>query len=386
MSSVQFNLVSDTYTGYRSAGPLSDAGKPSSPTASDPNTPATTNERQYTQIDSAQLDDRLSGLLEMLPAAVILVDGRGRVDRFNQAAEILFPNLSWGRRWHEVAEERLLDTAAENEWLLKGDLCVRVTGRTLADAGQILVLLDITDQRRLERQLLRQERLSVIGEMASQLAHQIRTPLATAVLYAGHLSNARASVDERARYGTKLLERLRHTEQLIADMLTFARGGHFLAEQTDLRQVVEDAIDIVTPRLTAQRVRLDWQANGISQAPLQGNRDALIGAIVNLLNNSLDQRQGGASIAMELNRERDQFRVTVRDDGPGVRAELRDRIFDPFFTTREGGTGLGLAVVQAVAIEHGGSIDYAGTADSGAVFELRLPGTQDPHQARSDIR
>jgi two-component system sensor histidine kinase FlrB len=323
------------------------------------------------RMDKEQLADRLTGLLEMLPAAVLLVDGRDRIDRFNHAAEQLLPNLAWGRRWHEVLQEQLIGQPADGEWLLAGGQRVSVTTRELSDRGRILVLLDVTERRRLEAQLQRRERLSAMGEMAAQLAHQVRTPLAAAVLYAGQLGGE-LDREQRRSFSDKLLARLRHTEHLVADMLAFARGGRYLPEPVDLQRLVAEAADTVAPRFAAHGVRLHIPSRLPEPVFVLGNRDALTGALLNLLNNALDHGGAGVRVRLELEVDDRECRIRVADNGPGVAAELRDQIFDPFFTTRDSGTGLGLAVVQAVLLEHGGTVSCRADAP-GVSFELLLP-------------
>ena len=323
------------------------------------------------RFEKERLADRLTSLLEMLPAAVLLVDGRDRIDRFNQAAERLLPNLAWGRRWHEVLQEQLVEHYGDTEWLLRGGRRVGVTFRELSDHGRILVLVDVTEQRQLEAQLQRGERLAAMGEMAAQLAHQIRTPLSAALLYAGQLGGELDDASRR-RFRDKLLARLRHTERLVADMLAFARGGRYLPEPVDLRRVLSEAADTVAPRYAAAGARLERHLPPAGQVWVSGNRDALTGALVNLLNNALEHGGRPARVSLSLAVREDGFAIQVRDNGAGIPADVRDRIFDPFFTTREGGTGLGLAVVQAVALDHGGRVACHGEA-TGTCFECVLP-------------
>ena len=330
------------------------------------------------QVEKQQLADRLTGLLEILPAAVLLVDGRGRIDRFNRAAETIFPNLSWGRLWSEVLDESLVDRVNDGEWLLTDGVRVSVSRRVLDDRGQIMLLVDVTEQRRLEAQVQRQERLSAMGEMMAQLAHQIRTPLSTAVLYASQLTGTQTNAADRARFGEKLLSRLRHTERLIADMLSFVRGGRFISQPVGLRRVLTDAVDTVGPRYSNRGATLDLAIDGDDEFTILGNRDALIGVVVNLLNNALDHGGTGVTVRVSLQTDRDHYRIVIADDGAGVPPDIKDKIFDPFFTTRDGGTGLGLAVVQAVTLDHGGSVTCLDNPQGGATFELSLP------QSRSD--
>lgn len=329
-------------------------------------------QRQRERKQKDQLADRLGALLEALPAAVVLVDGRDRIDRFNPAAEILFSGLAWGRRWSEVRNENLLSTTNTGDWLLRGGARVNVSCQPLGDGGQILVVIDVTEQRELEQRLLRQDRLSDMGEMAAQLAHQVRTPLATALLYGGQLGRPGLSDQQRARFASQLVDGLRHTEKLVSDMLAFSRGGNFIASPLRLREVLLQAEQTMQPRLDAESAHL-YLSLGVGDDDALGNRDALVGVLCNLIDNSLNHAGRGAAIWIDLQRVEGKARIRVEDDGPGIPTDVRKRIFDPFFTTRERGTGLGLAVAQTVLLSHGGSIHACNSTRGGACFELKLP-------------
>ncbi len=330
--------------------------------------------RENEQQQRRQADDRLSVLLEVLPAAVVLVDGRGRIDRFNPAAETLFDGLRWGRRWHEVLEENLLSQWGEGEWLLCNQRRVGVSSRALHDGGSILLLVDVTEQRALEERLARQGRLADMGEMAAQLAHQIRTPLATALLYGGQLGRDDLDPVQRRQFAATLIEGLKHTERLVSDMLAFSRGGHFQPKPVSLREVVIQAVDSLGPRLADDEVTLKLHIDEAGDCQVLGNRDALLGVLGNLLDNALYHAGEGGHLQVSLEvLEHNRIRLRVEDDGPGVPVDVRERIFDPFFTTRERGTGLGLAVAQAVVLAHGGYIGLCDSALGGACFRIELP-------------
>lgn len=341
-------------------------------------------ERRDEQAQKEHLADQLEVLLEALPAAVVLVDVRDRVDRFNPAAEQLFPGLAWGRRWHEVKQEVVVAEPSPGDWCLRDGRRVSVSQRPLNDRGRVLVVVDMTDQRRLQERLERQDRLSAMGEMAAQLAHQVRTPLSTAVLYAGQLAKGDLNDLQRRQFSAKLLDGLRHTEALVGDMLAFSRGGNFSATPIRLIDAVDTAVAALQPRLRQARARLKLDTGGIAECRLQGNLDALAGAISNLIENAINH--GGDGVAVTLSGDRDadgQLRLQVRDDGPGIDPSVLPRVFDPFFTTRERGTGLGLAVVQAVVLEHGGTVSVSRAEPQGACFDIRLPRLDEPAQAAS---
>jgi two-component system sensor histidine kinase FlrB len=331
-------------------------------------------ERLSERAQKEHLADQLGVLLEALPAAIVLVDVRDRVDRFNPAAEQLFPGLAWGRRWSEVKQEVVAEEQAPGDWRLRDGRRVSASQRPLNDRGRILVVIDVTDQRRLQERVERQDRLTAMGEMAAQLAHQVRTPLSTAVLYAGQLAKGGLSAAQRQQFSDKLLDGLRHTETLVREMLAFSRGGSFTARPVQIDDALGTAAAGLRPRLAQLDAHLEIRVDDAAACRVAGNLDALAGAFSNLIDNALNHGGAGVRILVSARRGAAQSLALVfEDDGPGIDPLAQPRIFDPFFTTRERGTGLGLAVVQAVVLEHGGSLSAGRSALGGARFDIQLP-------------
>jgi two-component system sensor histidine kinase FlrB len=348
---------------------------------------ASRRDRLNERAQKEHLADQLGVLLEALPAAIVLVDVRDRVDRFNPAAEQLFPGLAWGRRWREVKAEVVAAEPTPGDWRLRDGRRVSVSQRPLNDRGRVLVVVDVTDQRRLEERVERQDRLSAMGEMAAQLAHQVRTPLSTSVLYAGQLAKGTLSDDQRRQFSAKLLEGLRHTETLVREMLAFSRGGNFTARSMRIGDALETALAGMQPRLQQLGARLDIALGSVGDRLIVGNLDALAGAFSNLIDNALNH--GGEGVTLRVSgAQGPEHSLLLRfdDDGPGIEPLALPRIFDPFFTTRERGTGLGLAVVQAVVLEHGGALRAGDSTLGGARFEIQLPTLQDVAQEPSTAR
>jgi two-component system, sensor histidine kinase FlrB len=209
--------------------------------------------------------------------------------------------------------------------------------------------------------------------MAASLAHQIRTPLSAAVLYASHLGKEQLPSGDRARFADRLSDRLRNLERLVNDMLAFARGGSSGAERFSVKELLDDFQLSIDGQLQAAGAR--WRVcNAVPDALILGNKDALIGALGNLVTNSLQLITGLATLELDvLGTGRGEIELRLRDNGPGIPAGIRERIFDPFFTTRPGGTGLGLAVVQATLRAHQGDVQVATPAAGGTEFILHLP-------------
>ena len=328
-------------------------------------------ERMRQLAEKERLAERLSKLLETLPAGVVLLDAEGRIRECNPVASDLLGDPPPGTPWEKVRNTKFsVSTASGGEiQLADGRLCL-LTERPLEQApGRILVLQDVTEARALQTRLERQDRLSAMGEMAAKLAHQIRTPLSSALLYVGHLGREDLTPAQRQRFSGRLRERLQHMERQVNDILAFSRGHTAQVGPLDLAALLEAVVAAAEPLAEAQSSRLRLAA---VPAWVLGNPDALQGALANLVVNALHHGGPGVQVDLRLEVQGDHAALWVRDDGPGVPEDIREQIFDPFFTTRSDGTGLGLAVVQSVVLAHQGRL-WLDTAVPGACFRLELP-------------
>ncbi len=236
--------------------------------------------------------------------------------------------------------------------------------------GQVAQLSAELNEARIER--VRQERLATLGEMSARLAHDVRTPLAAALLYASRLTMAGVAETDRIDIASKVVSRLKHLEGLVADMLSFARGGGVNLGRCDVAALLESTAQSLASRL-GPRAQLTIRTSAPGMVVV-GNPESLVGALVNLANNALDAANGATEARVEIDASLEAGRAVlrVRDNGPGVPLSDRAKIFEPFYTTRSSGTGLGLAVVKSVALAHGGSVRIEETA-TGACFALELP-------------
>ena len=177
--------------------------------------------RQYQEKEA--LSERLSLLLNALPAGVVVLDSAARVGEANPAARQMFGDAVLGGEWSRVQAE-LIATVAPDEWLL-GARRVSIAESPLDSAGgRLLLVHDITAAHALKANAERNQRLAAMGEMAASLAHQLRTPLATALLYSANLAQPDLSETARTRFAGKAAEQLRRLERLIQDVLLFTRG------------------------------------------------------------------------------------------------------------------------------------------------------------------
>lgn len=325
--------------------------------------------------EKTALNERLAQLLDALPAGVAVLDAAGRVEQSNPAAACILGADLEGRIWEDIVGAGLVQTATPGEWEMPRAQGRRISvaeTRLATSGGRIVLIHDVTEAHRMKVQAARSERLAAMGEMAAGLAHQLRTPLAAALLYAGALENPRLPEAERARCGARVLERLQHLERLIRDMLTFARGEATGGEAVPVSALLAEAAQIFEPLARRRGVGFVVRDDG-ARAVVSGNRKAICGALVNLMENALDACAAGGRIELAAHLSGGTVCIRVRDNGRGMDAATQARLFEPFFTTRADGTGLGLAIARGVARAHGGGIEVASEPGAGAVFSLTLP-------------
>ena len=332
-------------------------------------------------VQKEQLSNRLGQLLETLPGAIVVIDGDGVIQQHNSEAVALLSEPLSGCAWADIVQREIREGGSEDGNIqLRDGRWLGLSRRPLKDEpGEILLLADVTESRQISAMRQRRERLTAIGEMTAEFAHQVRTPLASAMLYASQLKGSDAGQE---RIVEKIGERLHDLGRMVNDMLSFAAGGRRADEILNVHTMFESVAQTIRPQLgkdTTLTLLID--GSDIERKPdenlpftLAGNADALKGALTNLI---LNAEQAGAS-NIHVGAWQDDVSVyfTVTDDGPGIAPDVAPHLFEPFFTTRPQGTGLGLAVVRAVARAHGGDVNVE-LLQQGTRFTLHLPDVLD---------
>lgn len=326
------------------------------------------------------LTERLDILLAALPAGVVVLDGTGRVEQMNRVALSMLGRDTTGEDWQPLAAATFEVTETPGEWALLPAPADPMEARRVSisqtgleqSGGRIVLLHDVTEAWRMRVASARNERLAAMGEMVAGLAHQLRTPLAAALLYTGHMASMQLPPQERASVAERAMERLRHLEKLIHDMLIFARGEAIGRESFGICELVAELAHTIEP--VAARAGVDFSADCSAGAQrLFGNRKEIASALTNLLENALQAVGQGGSVQLAARVEGTNARFSVQDNGRGIPPELQARLFEPFFTTRADGTGLGLAIARGVARAHGGDIDLRSAPGEGTEFSFVLP-------------
>lgn len=349
---------------------------------------AARSERLQTLMEKERLANRLQHLLEALPGGVLVVDGNGLIIDHNPAASRMLGIQLSGQPWRQVIEAASVqDTANPRQRRLSNGATVSIAFNSLGEEpGQIVLLTDVSEMRDLQELLNQQKRLSSLGEMVASLAHQVRTPLSAALLYTAHLGKAELTAGQRQKFAGRLTERLMHMERQVSDMLSFARMGTLTKARVELRSLLRKLSDTIEPCLTGHAI--DFRLENLSrQESFEGNEDALLGILLNLVTNATEAFHGkaGAISLSVTDGDGGKLLITVADNGPGIPEDAQGRIFEPFFTTRPQGTGLGLAIVDCVVRAHGGEVNCSSTPGGGASFRIALPTASRPAALPSQL-
>ncbi len=277
-----------------------------------------------------------------------------------------------------------------------GDLIpVEVNSRLIDYEGKsavISVSRDITERLQIEEQLRRAQRLETAGRVAGQVAHDFNNLLGPMAAYPELIKMMLPAEHEAVRLCDDMLLAARNMADINTDMLALSRRGLLNQEPVDINSVIRQALEQIPHQLGHIGVATDLPRD---LALVSGSHAQLLRVILNLINNACDAMDQGGTLRIKTSNTRvdepigkfnrvepgEYVQVTIRDDGCGIPAGIRDRIFDAFFTTKSAtgrrGSGLGLTVVQALVQDHRGYVDLESEEGKGTTFNVYLP-TQTP--------
>ncbi len=244
--------------------------------------------------------------------------------------------------------------------------------------GSIHIARDITEEKEKEMRLIMSERLASLGQMASGVAHEINTPLAS---IAGCAEGLLMKVKNN-RYDPKIFEEylqiieeeILRCKSITTGMLSFVRTATYEEKEVGLNEAVDKAIEIISfqGRLRNVEIARNYQSG---LPTIHGSEGELRQVFLIILTNALDAIENSGTLALETGRVDNAVFVRISDSGPGIPPEHLNRIFDPFFTTKQdkGGTGLGLSIAYKIVSNHNGTIAAHSEEGKGTTFTITLP-------------
>ncbi len=334
-------------------------------------------------------------LIDVMPTGMIMLDGNGVVIKINKVARQLLDEPILGQPWFDVIQRSF--NPREDDWhevSLKDGRRVKLEITPLgSQPGQLIMITDLTQTRLMQDKIGQLQRLSSLGRMVSTLAHQIRTPLSAAMLYSANLTNSKLNENARQNFQEKLSSRLQDLEQQVNDMLLFSKSGtEQVVAPVCITALINDSVQSVEALINKAKAKVNIQLNtqeGKQEAQQQyfvlGNKNALMGAMQNLIHNALNAFKPNdladhCIINIQVYSLKNDIYISVKDNGKGINNKLADKIFEPFYTSTTQGTGLGLAVVKSVANAHQGEVSLLDDSSSGAHFCIKLPLMETPVQ------
>ena len=344
-------------------------------------------------------EERYRRLFSAATDAIFTLDRQGTITSFNEAAERLWnvrPREVEGARWDQVlpfetpamvAEQIARAMAGESctceAWFRRHDAergLVAMSISPLVEAGRTTAVLaivrDVSDQRRVQSQLLQAEKMSAIGQLVGGMAHEINNPLAS-IRVNMELLLGEAKDPSQLETLTAIKTETDRAAQIVRNLLTYVRGQGSARSVIDLREAVRGALALRRNQLLNHQIQVDVQLPP-EPVHVSGNKVNLQQVLMNLLVNAehaIRTHRGKGCLWVRLTTLDGNAVITVEDDGPGIAPELLSRVFDPFYTTKpEGeGTGLGLSVSAGIVADHHGRIAATERPGGGARFTVELP-------------
>ena len=347
--------------------------------------------------ERAEITERLSEeVTRNMPAGLLVVNATGIISSANPAAEQTLGIRALGfRRYSEALGEKSDLTRLVGECLATGKIFrreevphmppmgeARHLGATISPirkgegkiTGAICLLSDLTQLAALQQQVQLKDNLAALGELSAGIAHEFKNALATISGYA-QMIQAEAAVGEVADCAGKILEQTHSITHVVTEFLKYARPLEISNEEIQLSATIERVVAEVSEANPRVRLRHEGQFGCVA-----GDEGLLRQALLNLARNAAEAcvaaPNGGRVILrgeMEGADSAVSQRITIFDNGPGIAPGALRRLFRPFFTTKANGTGLGLAVVQKIVLQHGGQVSAHNRPEGGAAFIITLP-------------
>ncbi len=337
----------------------------------------------------------LRTILERLPCGVLVLDVKGQPQLCNPMALQLLeqngrkPSARRSRPFLKPEMRRYLADSIETgahgaevevPFIQAGvERTLATSGTPLTDEdgaklGTLHILRDVTEMKALQEQGKRVERLSAMGEMAVELAHEIRNPLGSIELFASLLVKDLSG--DMKRWAENIRIGIRSLNTIVSNMLQFANPGLPFLSDINVHEVIQEILKFTEAIMQQRQVRVETNLSA-DHAVISGDHELLKQLMLNLIFNAMKAMpsQGALTIATrnvpaKSPEGRSALELQIRDTGIGIPAENLSRIFDPFFTTNKNGTGLGLSVVHQIVQKHAGTIRVSSGVNQGTTFTI----------------
>ncbi|MFD2443047.1 ATP-binding protein [Bacillus sp. CGMCC 1.16607] len=254
-------------------------------------------------------------------------------------------------------------------WVEFESRCMPVLGEYNIIEHIVIISRDISERKKAEEILLQSEKLSIVGELAAGVAHEIRNPLTTIKGFVQLYKK-----EEHSNVFTDLiLSELERIETITSELLSLGKPQAIQLNRTNLREMVENTVELLSPQALLNNIRFNLEIEE-SAFFIIGEKNQLKQVLLNILKNALESMNKDGEIQLKLRKNTEaECIISIQDQGCGVPEELLPRLGEPFYTLKEKGTGLGLMICHKIIKQHHGSITYQSKINEGTLVEIRLP-------------
>jgi len=327
-------------------------------------------------------------IIHSISSGLITTGLDGRITLVNAAAQRLLERMPaelMGSPVHQLFLDPLPGVESQNAHgevrfdapsKFRKTVRVRVAALTVPERGElgyVYVLDDLTELRRLEREVRMQDRLAAVGRLAAAIAHEIRNPLTSIAGSVSMLSGVPEMNEEHRRLLDIVTRESKRLNSIITDFLAYSRTKQYHFDKVDLIHLVEDTLTLMDHRMTAENTGITIQRRfAVREALAIADGDKIKQVIWNFCENAVRAMKGGGSLTITLESLGDDWQVGFADTGEGMSPQQVEKIFEPFQSNFEGGTGLGLAIVYQIVQAHEGKVWARSKPGQGTTFVLRL--------------
>jgi PAS domain S-box-containing protein len=239
--------------------------------------------------------------------------------------------------------------------------------------GALLTLRDAESVHRIEDEIELSRRLSAIGRLTSGVAHEVKNPINAIVVHLEVLRQKMREVDpDTRRHVDVISSEIQRLDRVVQTLVDFTRPVELRLSDMDLRKVVEDVVTLASPSAEKNNVQVERETTA-DALPVRIDFDLVKQALLNIVLNGVQAMLQGGTLRISVKRDSDGALISVRDQGPGIPDNIRDKVFNLYFTTKTGGSGIGLAMAYRVVQLHHGSVEFTSIIDHGTTFYLRFP-------------
>ena len=329
-----------------------------------------------------------------LPVGLIATDQNGKIAFYNSAAEritgldlaqargrdpdTVLPSHLCGLKESLDLGESIFEKEIECEFTENKIVPVSISASQIINeegkfVGQVLIIRDLGEVRRLQDEIHRKEKLAAIGGLAAGVAHEIRNPLSSIKGIASYYKSKFQDGSEDKEMAGVMIEEVDRLSRVISELLEFARPTKLNRKPSDINELLKHSTRLVEQEAAAKKIGIQLKLAPRS-VESDVDPDRLTQCFLNLFLNAMQAMENGGRLTVSSSTGvNGNVAIDIKDNGSGIAVEDLNKIFDPYFTTKPKGTGLGLAIVHKIIEAHQGQIKVRSAIGQGTVFSIVLP-------------